>query len=89
MPRGRGTNAASRGQELDRLEHKMGGAVPVRRLELVDHLEEQGIDPNEVGRLVLDAIRGGQLWILTHPGMAKIVTKQAAALAADQSLTGL
>ncbi|HET6473009.1 MAG TPA: hypothetical protein VFG38_14285, partial [Pseudomonadales bacterium] len=52
-------------------------------------LEEQGMDPNEVGRLVLDAIRNGKFWILTHPGMAKIVTKQVAALAADQSLTGM
>jgi hypothetical protein len=39
-------------------------------------------------RHVLDAIRRGQFWILTHPGMAKIITKQTAALAADQSLTG-
>jgi len=52
-------------------------------------LEEQGMDPNEVGHLVLDAIRGGQFWILTHPKMAKIITKQTAALAADQSLTGM
>jgi NAD(P)-dependent dehydrogenase (short-subunit alcohol dehydrogenase family) len=52
-------------------------------------LEEQGMDPDEVGHLVLNAIRGGQFWILTHPGMAKIITKQAAALASDQSLTGM
>ena len=52
-------------------------------------LEEQGMDPNEVGHLVLNAIRDGQFWILTHPGMAKIITKQTAALAADQSLTGM
>jgi NAD(P)-dependent dehydrogenase (short-subunit alcohol dehydrogenase family) len=52
-------------------------------------LEEQGMDPDEVGQLVLDAIRGGQFWILTHPGMAKIITKQVAALAADGSLTGM
>ncbi len=52
-------------------------------------LEEQGMDPNEVGQLVLNAIRGGKFWILTHPGMAKIITKQAAALAGDQSLTGM
>ena len=52
-------------------------------------LEEQGMDPDEVGHLVLNAIRGGQFWILTHPRMAKIITKQAAALAGDQSLTGM
>jgi len=52
-------------------------------------LEEQGMDPNEVGRLVLDAIGKGQFWIFTHPGMAKIVTKQVAAMTADRSLTGM
>jgi NAD(P)-dependent dehydrogenase (short-subunit alcohol dehydrogenase family) len=52
-------------------------------------LEEQGMDPDDVGRLVLDAIRSGRFWILTHPGMAKIVTKQTTALATDQSLTGM
>ena len=52
-------------------------------------LEEQGMHPDEVGTLVLDAIRHRQFWILTHPGMAKIVTKQAAALAADGSLSGM
>ena len=52
-------------------------------------LEEQGMDPNEVGRLVLDAIRKGEFWIFTHPGMAKIITKQVAAMAADRSLTGM
>ena len=45
--------------------------------------------PNEVGHRARDAIRGGKFWILTHPNMAKIVTKQVGALAADQSLTGL
>jgi NAD(P)-dependent dehydrogenase (short-subunit alcohol dehydrogenase family) len=52
-------------------------------------LEEQGMHPDEVGRLVLDAIRRGQFWILTHPDMAKIASKQVAALVADRSLTGL
>jgi NAD(P)-dependent dehydrogenase (short-subunit alcohol dehydrogenase family) len=52
-------------------------------------LEEQGMHPDEVGRLVLDAIQSGKFWILTHPGMAKIITKQTAALVADQSLTGM
>jgi NAD(P)-dependent dehydrogenase (short-subunit alcohol dehydrogenase family) len=52
-------------------------------------LEEQGMNPDDVGHLVLDAIRTNKFWILTHPGMAKIITKQVAALAADQSLTGM
>ncbi|MBM4204259.1 MAG: SDR family NAD(P)-dependent oxidoreductase [Gammaproteobacteria bacterium] len=52
-------------------------------------LEEQGMDPDEVGRIVLDAIHTGRFWILTHPDMAKIAVKQTAAMAADGSLTGV
>lgn len=52
-------------------------------------LETEGMDPNDVGTLVLDAIQADRFWILTHPGMAKIITKQVAALAEDGSLTGL
>ena len=52
-------------------------------------LEEQGMNPDEVGTLVLNAVRSGQFWILTHPGMAKIITKQASARAAEGRLTGI
>ncbi len=52
-------------------------------------LEEQGMNPDDVGTLVLNAVRSGQFWILTHPGMAKIITKQASALAAEGRLTGI
>ncbi len=52
-------------------------------------LEEQGMNPDEVGTLVLNAVRSGQFWILTHPGMAKIITKQVSALAAEGRLTGI
>ncbi len=52
-------------------------------------LEEQGMHPVEVGRLVLEAIQSGRFWIFTHPEMAKIVTKQVAAMVADGSLSGM
>ena len=52
-------------------------------------LEEQGMNPDDVGTLVLNAVRSGQFWILTHPGMATIITKQASALAAEGRLTGI
>lgn len=52
-------------------------------------LEEKGMNPDDVGTLVLNAVRSGQFWILTHPDMAKIITKQTAALAAEGRLTGI
>ncbi|MEZ5233520.1 MAG: SDR family NAD(P)-dependent oxidoreductase [Acidimicrobiia bacterium] len=46
----------------------------------------QGMDPDDVGRLVLDAVQTGRFWVLTHPGMAKIVQAQLEALMSDGSL---
>jgi NAD(P)-dependent dehydrogenase (short-subunit alcohol dehydrogenase family) len=46
-----------------------------------------GMDPDDVGPLVLDAVRTGRFWVLTHPGMAAMVRNQLDALMADGSLT--
>lgn len=46
-----------------------------------------GMDPDDVGPLVLDAVVNDRFWVLTHPEMASIVEKQVAALREDQSLT--
>ncbi len=46
----------------------------------------QGMDPDDVGRLVLDAVQTGRFWVLTHPGMAKIVQAQVEAMLGDGSL---
>ncbi|MCP3990021.1 MAG: SDR family NAD(P)-dependent oxidoreductase [Actinomycetia bacterium] len=47
----------------------------------------EGMDPDEVGPVVLDAIVNDKFWILTHPQMASMVAKQLNALQNDQSLT--
>jgi NAD(P)-dependent dehydrogenase (short-subunit alcohol dehydrogenase family) len=46
----------------------------------------QGMDPDEVGRLVLDAVQTGRFWILTHPSMASLVQAQVEAMMGDGSL---
>lgn len=48
---------------------------------------EQGMQPDEVGELVANAIHENKFWILTHPHWAKGVQKQLDALIADQTLT--
>jgi NAD(P)-dependent dehydrogenase (short-subunit alcohol dehydrogenase family) len=48
---------------------------------------EQGMPPDEVGELVVDAIEQDKFWILTHPWWAKGVQRQLDALRDDQSLT--
>ncbi|MDG1441292.1 MAG: SDR family NAD(P)-dependent oxidoreductase [Pseudomonadales bacterium] len=48
---------------------------------------EQGMQPDEVGELVLSAIEQEKFWILTHPHWSKGVQKQLDALIDDQTLT--
>jgi NAD(P)-dependent dehydrogenase (short-subunit alcohol dehydrogenase family) len=47
----------------------------------------QGMDPNEVGQLVLDAVQTDRFWVLTHPRWARALDRQLEALQADGSLT--
>ncbi len=48
---------------------------------------EAGMQPDEVGELVADAIQNDKFWVLTHPRWAKGVQNQLDALREDQSLT--
>ncbi|MFT4677656.1 MAG: NAD(P)-dependent dehydrogenase (short-subunit alcohol dehydrogenase family) [Candidatus Azotimanducaceae bacterium] len=48
---------------------------------------EAGMQPDEVGELVAQAIVDNKFWILTHPHWAKGVQKQLDALREDQTLT--
>ena len=50
-------------------------------------LESEGLDPDEVGRLVLESIGAGRFWIFTHPRWTKAIQKQLDAMNDDQSLT--
>jgi NAD(P)-dependent dehydrogenase (short-subunit alcohol dehydrogenase family) len=52
----------------------------------VQALLDKGMDPDDVGRLVLDGIERDTFWIFTHPSMSKILTRQLDALMADGSL---
>jgi len=46
-----------------------------------------GMDPDEVGRLVLDSIRKDRFWILTHPHWTRALQKQLDAMNDDGRLT--
>jgi NAD(P)-dependent dehydrogenase (short-subunit alcohol dehydrogenase family) len=48
---------------------------------------EQGMDPDDVGRLVLEGMLDERFWILTHPHWTKAIQKQLDAMDADGSLT--
>ncbi|WP_420622810.1 SDR family NAD(P)-dependent oxidoreductase [Candidatus Poriferisodalis sp.] len=47
----------------------------------------EGMDPSEVGPMVLDAVRTDRFWVLTHPDMGKIARYQVEAMLDDGHLT--
>ena len=47
----------------------------------------EGMDPSEVGPMVLDAVRTDRFWVLTHPDMVKIARYQVEAMLNDGHLT--
>ncbi len=46
-----------------------------------------GMDPDEVGRIVLDGIVHGKFWIFTHPKILRLYHEQIAMMDADGSLS--
>ncbi len=74
--------------------HRPGGAKPKEdgktsgtMAREIQSMLEQGMHPDEVGLLVLNAIENDKFWVLTHPRWTRTVQKQLDAMNADQSLT--
>ncbi len=64
------------------------GSAPASRAGAnIQSMLEQGMDPDEVGNLVLDAVQRDTFWVLTHPRMTKLLTRQVDAMLEDGSLT--
>jgi NAD(P)-dependent dehydrogenase (short-subunit alcohol dehydrogenase family) len=70
-----------------RAKPKADGEASGRAAAGIQAMLEQGMDPDEVGRMVLDAVREERFWVLTHPRMARGLQKQVEALMGDQRLT--
>ena len=47
----------------------------------------EGMNPDDVGPMVLDAVVNDRFWVLTHPEMASWVTKQNERMVADRMLS--
>jgi NAD(P)-dependent dehydrogenase (short-subunit alcohol dehydrogenase family) len=47
----------------------------------------EGMNPDDVGPMVLDAVVNDRFWVLTHPELASWVTKQNQQMVSDRSLT--
>ncbi|MFP3901841.1 MAG: SDR family NAD(P)-dependent oxidoreductase [Acidimicrobiia bacterium] len=59
---------------------------PVR--ELVQGLIAGGLDPDDVAAMVVDAVRSGRFWILTHPTTLPAARRRWDAIAADGQPVG-
>lgn len=76
------------------VEHRPGQAKPKTDGQTqgkvatnIQSILESGLDPDEVGQMVLNAITAEEFWVLTHPHWTKALTKQLAAMEDDRSLT--
>ena len=49
----------------------------------------QGMDPDDVGRLVLEAVLGDTFWIFTEPRLLKHLQQQVEEMATDRTLSRL
>jgi NAD(P)-dependent dehydrogenase (short-subunit alcohol dehydrogenase family) len=63
------------------------GETSARTASAIQSMLEQGMDPDEVGHLVLEAVTSARFWVLTHPHWAKALQRQVDALVTDQSLS--
>ena len=46
-----------------------------------------GMNPDEVGPMIVDAVMNERFWVLTHPEMGNIIAKQVDRMITDRSLT--
>ena len=92
-PIGRNSQRSKRAMRGEPEQASGGGiATGTEAVKLNDRLGDalkDGMDPDEVGHMVLEAIRDDTFWILTNPGLAKQQHHQVAAMLEDRSLSRL
>jgi NAD(P)-dependent dehydrogenase (short-subunit alcohol dehydrogenase family) len=71
------------GQEKPKADGEQSGRTAAK----IQSILESGMDPDEVGQMVLSAIASDEFWILTHPRWSKAVRNMLDAMDDDRSLT--
>lgn len=66
---------------------KADGKTSGKAAAQIQAILEKGMDPDDVGKMVLDAIQGGEFWILTHPRWTKAIQNQLDAMNDTRGLT--
>jgi NAD(P)-dependent dehydrogenase (short-subunit alcohol dehydrogenase family) len=70
-----------------RAKPKADGEASGRTAAAIQNSLESGMDPDEVGRMVLEAVENDRFWVLTHPEMTRGVDLQFQAMMAERRLT--
>jgi NAD(P)-dependent dehydrogenase (short-subunit alcohol dehydrogenase family) len=66
---------------------KTDGETSGRVARSIQDILEKGMDPDDVGLMVLDAIANDKFWVLTHPRWTKAVQRMVDAMNDDQTLS--
>ncbi len=78
---------SQRNRDPESAAQHVGTNAGVKFWDILTRQLSEGMDPDDVGPLVLDAVVNDRFWVLTHPEMAKIVDAQVKAMMDDQRLT--
>ena len=78
--------SAERNRDPDDAAHHVRTEVGDKFWELLTGYLADGMDPAEVGPMVLDAVQNDKFWVFTHPSMCKIALDQVEAMLADGRL---
>jgi NAD(P)-dependent dehydrogenase (short-subunit alcohol dehydrogenase family) len=70
-----------------RAKPKVDGERSARTAAAIQASLESGMDPDDVGHLVLEAVLEDRFWVMTHPEMLRGVELQTAAMLSEQRLT--
>ncbi|MGH1492396.1 MAG: SDR family NAD(P)-dependent oxidoreductase [Acidimicrobiales bacterium] len=66
---------------------KTDGATAGKTAKSIQAILEKGMDPDDVGKLVVEAIQSNEFWILTHPRWTKAIQNQLDAMNDSRTLT--
>ncbi len=78
---------SQRNRDPESAAQHVGTNAGVKFWDILTRQLSEGMHPDDVGPLVLDAVVNDRFWVLTHPEMGKIVDQQVKAMMDDQRLT--
>lgn len=78
---------SQRNRDPESAAQHVGTNAGVKFWDILTRQLSEGMNPDDVGPLVLDAVVNDRFWVLTHPEMGKIVDQQVKAMMDDQRLT--